>query len=214
MIYLRIKNELILKSLIVTLLLLFIVASGYTSSFLLFNNEKYVINKATEIELNKLKNDISSLDLFKDISGDYIIGRVIQRDIHNFYNEVVINIGTINGVSENDAVINEEGLIGIIYKVTEYYSYVKLLTSDYNVSVKINDTYGNLSNGKVTLLDKYSEINEKDKIYTSGYSKTIKDIYIGEISNVKYDNENLGKEVEVKLIDNHNLNYIAVIRGA
>lgn len=196
-----------------TLLLLFIVFSGYTSSFLLFNNEKYVINKAAEIELNKIKNDISSIDSFKDLSGDYIIGRVIQRDIHNFYNEVVINIGTINGVSENDAVINEEGLIGIIYKVTEYYSYVKLLTSDYNVSVKINDTYGNLSNGKVTLLDKYSEINENDKIYTSGYSKTIKDIYIGKISNVRYDNENLGKEVDVRLIDNHNLNYIAVIRG-
>ncbi len=212
-IYLFRKNELFLKVLIVTLLLLFIVITGYFSSILSFNNKKYTLNNAMSLEINSLKNDLKELKSLSNIEDNYVIGRVIERDIHNFYDEVVINIGSKNGISQKDAVINEEGLIGIVYKVTKDYSYVKLLTGNYNVSVKINDTYGNLNKGVVSLLDKYSNINEKDKIYTSGYSETTKDIYIGEISKVNYDNENLGKEVTVKLIDNNNLNYIAVIKG-
>lgn len=212
-IYLRYRNELILKTLIVSLLLLFIVATGYFSSIILFNNKEYVSSKAVEVELNALKNDIGSLEGLLSINPEYAIGRVIQRDIHNFYNEVVINLGSKDGISINDAVINEEGLVGIVYKVSKNYAYVKLLTGDYNVSVKIKDTYGNLNKGKVSLLDKYSDINEGDMIYTSGYSEVVKDVYVGKISKVSYDNENLGKEVNVELVNNHNLNYIAVIRS-
>lgn len=212
-IYLQRRNELVLKSLIITLLLLFIVMSGYFSSFILFNNKDAVSFKAQELEIKTLKNDLQELGSLAKLEGDFIVGRVILRDIHNFYNEVVINLGSKDGVSEYDAVVNEEGLIGIIYKVSKDYSYVKLLTGDYNVSVKINETYGNLNKGKVSLLDKYSDIKSGDKIYTSGYSAVVKDIYVGEIDEVAYDDENLGKEVTVKLIDNNDLNYIAVIRG-
>ncbi len=212
-IYLQRRNKLVLKALIITLLLLFIVMSGYLSSFVLANNKDEVLFYAQELELNTLRNDLQELGSLAKLEGNFIVGRVILRDIHNFYNEVVINLGSNDDVSEYDAVVNEEGLVGIVYKVSKDYSYVKLLTGDYNVSVKINETYGNLNKGKVSLLDKYSDIKSGDKIYTSGYSVVVKNIYVGEIDEVAYDNENLGKEVTVKLVDNTNLNYIAVIRG-
>ncbi len=213
MIYLQIRTELFLKTLIITLLLLFIVLTGYFSSFILYDDKESVTISAIELETTTLQNIRDELAKYENLEGDYKIGRVIERDLYNFYNEIVINLGSKDGIKEKDAVINDEGLIGIVYKVMENYSTVKLLTGNYNVSVRINDTYGNLNKGRVTLLDKYSNINESDKIYTSGYSSIIKDIYIGTITKVSLDKENLGKEVTVKLIDNTHLNYIAVLRG-
>ena len=63
------------------------------------------------------------------------------------------------------------------------------------------------------MLDKYSEIKEGDLVYTSGLSYMPKGIYVGKIKSVGFDKDNLGQEAEVLLVDNDNLNYVAVIVG-
>ena len=108
--------------------------------------------------------------------------------------------------------MNDEGLIGIVYKVDNNKSYIKLLSSNYNISVKINNTYGNLNKGTITMIDKYSSINVGDKVYTSGLDEVIGNIYIGEVISVSKDKDDLGKEIKIKYIDNTNLNYVAILR--
>ncbi len=212
-IYLQLRKVIIYRILIVIFLISLICTSGYFIGYLKYNDRRIVDIEALRIENRALQSELKEIKNLKGINSEYIIGKIIVRNIHDFYNEIVVNLGSEDNISIGDTVISGDGLVGIVSKVEKNKSYVKLLTSDYNVSVKINDTYGNLNHGRVTLLDKYSELNVGDKVYTSGYSGMIEGIYVGEVVNVFMDSNNLGKEVEVKLVDNKNLNYVSIIRG-
>jgi hypothetical protein len=143
------------------------------------------------------------------------------------YPEVVINtdaiVCTVNFINEGNvhfvyleydvygAVLNYNGLVGIVTKVEKNKCNVKLLTTDFNISVRINDTYGNLNDGIITMIDKYSDINIGDNIYTSGLDDVPGDIYVGEVLSVSLDKDELGKEVKAKLVDNNYLNYVYIV---
>lgn len=191
----------------------FIIGGGYYLSYLKYKDYEPIDAQALRVQNKLLKDELEKYDNFKSIKGDYLVGRIIVRNLYDFYNEIIVNLGTKDNINIGNAVINSEGLIGVVYKVEENKSYIKLLTSDYNISVKINETYGNISSGKITLLDKYNEIKVGDKVYTSGYSGLYEGIYIGEIESVSLDNEKLGQVAKVKLIDNKHLNYVAILTG-
>lgn len=211
-IYLRTKNNIFIKIIIVIFLIGLIFGGGYFISYFKYSDKELVDYEALKSQNRLLQTELEGVSNFKELDGDYLIGKVVIRNIHDFFNEVVINLGSNDGIREGDAVINNEGLVGIVDKVEKNTAIVKLLTGNYNVSVKINELYGNLNGGKVTLIDKFKEV-EGDKVYTSGYSKIPEGIYVGTVINVKMDNNDLGKEVNVKLVDNTNLNYVAVIRS-
>ncbi len=209
-IYLRIKNKYLLKFLSLIFILGMVIGGNYVFNYLKYNNKEVIEIATLQNELDILRNEVKSLKETKDINSDYVIARVILRDIHNFYNEIVINIGS-NKVNVGDPVVNEEGLIGIVDKVNKDTANVKLLSSSFSLSVKVDDTFGNLKGNKVDLLDKYSELKEGDVIVTSGLTSVPEGIYVGKIKKVKMDENNLGKELEVELVDNSDLIYVGVI---
>lgn len=197
-------------------LLIAIYSISFSLDFLRVDNSNLVELNFLRSENNRLRKQIMEMEekiSFSLDDYDYVIGKVVIRDIHNFYKEVIINKGTQDGIEEGMAVVNQEGLIGVILDSDKKTSIVKLLTSEYNVSVKLTDTYGNLSMGKITMLDKYSEVKEGDVVYTSGLSKIPADLLVGEVTSVKMDSNALGKEAKVNLVNNKNLNYIAIIKG-
>ncbi len=197
-------------------LLIAIYSISFSLDFLRVDNSNLVELNFLRSENNRLRKQIMEMEekiSFSLDDYDYVIGKVVIRDIHNFYKEVVINKGTQDGIEEGMAVVNQEGLIGVILDSDKKTSIVKLLTSEYNVSVKLTDTYGNLSMGKITMLDKYSEVKEGDVVYTSGLSKIPAGLLVGEVTSVKMDSNALGKEAKVNLVNNKNLNYIAIIKG-
>lgn len=197
-------------------LLIAIFSISFSLDFLRVDNSNLVELNFLRSENNRLRKQIMEMEekiSFSLDDYDYVIGKVVIRDIHNFYKEVVINKGTQDGIEEGMAVVNQEGLIGVILDSDKKTSIVKLLTSEYNVSVKLTDTYGNLSMGKITMLDKYSEVKEGDVVYTSGLSKIPAGLLVGEVTSVKMDSNALGKEAKVNLVNNKNLNYIAIIKG-
>lgn len=197
-------------------LLIAIYSISFSLDFLRVGNSNLVELNFLRSENNRLRKQIMEMEekiSFSLDDYDYVIGKVVIRDIHNFYKEVVINKGTQDGIEEGMAVVNQEGLIGVILDSDKKTSIVKLLTSEYNVSVKLTDTYGNLSMGKITMLDKYSEVKEGDVVYTSGLSKIPAGLLVGEVTSVKMDSNALGKEAKVNLVNNKNLNYIAIIKG-
>lgn len=209
-IYLCRKNRLFFKILTIIVLFIFVIESSYAFSYLKYNNKDIVELNTLKEENRILKEEIKNNELLDGLDHDYVIARVILRDIHNFYNEIVINVGS-DKINVGDAVVNEEGLVGIVGEVQENISYVKLLNSRYSLSVKVGNTYGNLKGNTVDLLDKYSEISDGDLIYTSGLTGIPKDIYVGKVNRIKMDNNNLGKELEVTLVDISDLIYVGVI---
>lgn len=210
MIYLN-RRKVLVRVILFILFLITIFCFSYVSSYFKYNDSSFIESELLIKENLLLKKEINELSGFEMKSDSYIIGKVLNRDLYSFYEEIVINLGE-EDVSVGDAVVNEKGLIGVVYKVGNYRSVVKLLTSNYNVSVVIGNTYGNLNNGTISMLNKYSDIKEGDLVYTSNYGDVEKDIYVGIVKKVSYDKDGLGKEVEVELVDNKNLNYIGVIK--
>ena len=175
-----------------------------------YDDKEYIDDKLLEIENIELKNKYEELSKF--VNGDiknfnYVIGKVKYRDLYSFYEKVVINV---SDVDMGDAVVNSEGLIGVVTDINDNNVSVRLLTSKYNVSVSVGECYGNLSNGKVDMIEKECNVSVGDNIYTSGLNDIVKGIYVGEVSNIIEDE--LGLILGVKLIDNRNLNYVGVIK--
>lgn len=208
-IYLSKKREVILKVTIFFLLFIFICSLSYFLSYIKYDDKRYIQDSNLIMENERIIKELSNIGVVSYKNG--ILTKVILRDMYSFYDEVVLNVGSKDNVKMNDAVINEDGLVGIVTKVYKSKSNVKLLSSSYNISVRINDTYGNLNNGIVTMIDKYSDIDIGDKIYTSGLDDVPGDVYVGEVINVSLDKDELGKEIKVRLVDNKYLNYVYVV---
>lgn len=189
---------------------IFIVLSfmlGNIFSYLRFDDKKYVSSYVLKLKNKELEDEVSELRKFvnSDLNEfSYVIGKVKYRDLYKFNEEIVIDV---RDVSKGDAVVNSEGLVGIVVSDK---GNVKLLTSTYNVSVSIGECYGNLSNGSVDMVDKECNVREGDKVYTSGLGNIVKGIYVGSVS--KVDNDSLGLVLDINLIDNSNLNYVGVIK--
>ena len=210
MIYLLPKKKYLFKIISFILLIIFTICGNYLFNYLKYDNEEIVTNATAQKEIEILRNELKNVKQIKELDHDYQIARVTLRDIHNFYNEIVINVGS-NKVNVGDPVVNEQGLIGIISKVDKEQSHVKLLSSAINLSVKANNTYGNLKGSKVDLLDKYSELKVGDIITTSGLTNIPEGLYVGKITKVKMDENNLGQELEVELVDTSDLIYVGVL---
>ena len=206
-IYLRKGMEVVVKILVVFTILLFFYGVTYFVSFIKYSNKVDIETEYIVLENQELKKELKKLSNIEYKEG--IVSKVIVRDLYSFYDEVILNVGG-DKVNEKDIVIVEDSLVGIVYKVNKNTSKVRLLSSDFNISVRINDVYGNFNNGIVTMIDKYSDIKKGDLVYTSGLDDVLGDIYIGKVSSVSEDKENLGLIVEVDYKDNYDLNYVIV----
>ena len=206
-IYLRKGMEVVVKILVVFTILLFFYGVTYFVSFIKYSNKVDIETEYIVLENQELKKELKKLSNIDYKEG--IVSKVIVRDLYSFYDEIILNVGG-DKVNEKDVVIVEDSLVGIVYKVNKNTSKVRLLSSDFNISVRINDVYGNFNNGIVTMIDKYSDIKKGDLVYTSGLDDVLGDIYIGKVSSVSEDKENLGLIVEVDYKDNYDLNYVIV----
>lgn len=167
------------------------------------NTSKIVINydKHLKEELDNIKkiNDIE----FND-NLDIIVSRVKYRDVYEYSNTLTIFKGSKNNVNVGDAVLTNNGLVGVISKTYDYYSVVSLITNKKsNISVKINDAVGvlKLENGKqvVTSINNYKNISIGDEIYTSGLGNLPDNIYVGKVKKVSLNDTEIEKVIEVDI---------------
>lgn len=167
------------------------------------DTSKIVINydKHLKEELDNIKkiNDIKF-----DDNLDIIVSRVKYRDVYEYSNTLTIFKGTKNNVNVGDAVLTNNGLVGIISKTYDYYSVVSLITNKKsNISVKINDAVGvlKLENGKlvVTSINNYKNISIGDEIYTSGLGNLPDNIYVGKVKKVSLNDTEIEKVIEVDI---------------
>lgn len=191
---------------------------------------------------NDIKNDATTDELKKEISelkealklrktlSEYSVetATILSRNKSYWLNNIIIDKGKREGLSENMAVITDNGMIGILSKVYKTSSEVKLITSNdtankISVSIKVGetDTYGIL-NGydkndnliKVTSIDKNVEIKNGDIVLTSGLSEYIpRGLYIGKVKKVERDKYSLSKSLYIETKqDFNNIHYVTVLK--
>ena len=161
-------------------------------------------------EVTELK---STLDLNATLSEySYVNATVVNRNIGYWYNTLVIDKGSKNGIKEGDAVITNQGLIGKIINVSNFSSTVKLLTSDdvsNKISIKITSDdgkyYGLLIGYdikeniyKIEGITDSDKIEEGDIVSTTGLTDYFPSgILIGTVSKVVKDEYDLNSIIEV-----------------
>lgn len=137
---------------------------------------------------------------------------VIGRDIDGWNNYITIDLGSNDGIKENQAVVSSKGLIGKIFIVSDNTSIVKLITSEdglSKVALKINQKtdveaileYYDAEKQCMILrvLDNNTEIEIGSGVVTSALGGVYPNgLLVGTVEEVDSVNYMLGKIVYVK----------------
>ena len=195
--------------------------------------KKYDKNKIYKMKYEESKKEINDLKnvlkLNETLEDTYINSEVILRNIGYFYNELTINKGKKAGIKKGMAVINGDGLIGIINKTSNLNSTVKLLTTDtidnkISVKIKIGEDkylYGLLvgynkekSCFVIEGIADNAEIPINSLVTTTGLGSDIKEgIKIGEVKEITKDNFDLARTLLVKTsVDFDDLRYVTILK--
>ncbi len=184
-----------------------VMNNKYSDSF------TYDIKDNSSILLNELEQ---TLDIAKD-NNNYILTKVMYRNIYDFKEELTIYKGKDYNINNKSAVVNKDGLVGIIKHSYKSKSVVQLITNkNTEISVRINDSYGILKSNNqglyVSNITNNEVINVNDAVYTSGIGHLPKELLVGYVDSVKKDNLGIEQLLYIKpAADLNNLNYLMVI---
>jgi len=167
-----------------------------------------IIGKADYLKREQMLTENSPYDLIK--------ARIIAKEPGNWFDQFIIDKGSKDGISKGDTVVQGieiekdvyiECLVGRVVDTGDNWSKVVSLIDELNsTSFKIIRTQdGGIVSGSVDgllegyLFDYTADVIEGDQLYTSGlggiYSK---DIYIGEVSEIIGDQEELTKRLVIE----------------
>lgn len=144
-------------------------------------------------ENETLKEYVNLKDKYKDYKT--IPAYVINRDIGNYSNVVVINVGTKDGIKENMTVIADEGLVGHVISVTDHTAKVQTIidtatavTSTISTTKDTIIVQGTLDANTIlraTYIPTDASVLQGDSVETSGIGGIYpKGIHIGTIKEV------------------------------
>lgn len=184
------------------------------------NNKVKLIETTYELRLKNLEESLQKYEEgLNDLSiyegGSYVLGKIALRDMYGFFDTLTISTDSV--VKKDSAVVNEDGLVGIVKDAGLKEAKVSLLTGKTPVSVKIGESYGLVESYdkkenllKIKNISNYSKIDSGDTAYTSGLQKLEAGIKVGEVAST----EIVGVERIVYIkpsVDFSNLNYLMVI---
>ena len=168
--------------------------------------------------LEKYQEINKYLELNSETEETRIHSKLLFRDPFDFFGIITIEKGSLDGISQNAAVISTEGLLGKVISTSDHTSKVELLTnSEMTLSVKCKDTYGILeTNQKKELwirnLTKETEVEIKTIITTSGLTEIPGNIVVGTVEEVQKDELGLIQSIKVKPAANfHDIQYVSIL---
>ena len=180
---------------------------------------------ALESEIRDLENIIGMTDFLEKEAGimkstEYklVSAEIAGKDPGNWYYNFIIDKGSKDGIRKGNTVIQgveleegvfKEGIVGRVMDVGDNWAKVITIIDEMNrISFKVTRTQdGGILSGSISiegtvtgyLFDNKADIIVGDKLYTSGLGGSyIKDIYIGEVSGVFSDDEELTKRIEIQ----------------
>ncbi|MCI8309841.1 MAG: rod shape-determining protein MreC [Clostridia bacterium] len=154
------------------------------------NLREYEVLKAENEILKEKMNLTDKYYQYQTISAD-----VINKDISNYGSNLVLNVGTDDGIKKGMTVIADQGLVGYIVSTTNNTSKVKVITdSASTVSCNISTTdesvicKGTLNNNqelRVTYIPMNADLIVGDSVETSGVGGVyVRGIHIGTITEI------------------------------
>lgn len=133
----------------------------------------------------------------KDKYAEYetIPAYIIQKDISNYSENMIINVGSDDGIEVNMPVISDQGLVGHIISVTDSTAKVQTIVDTASTTSLVittsrdmmiaRGTISETSTLKATFIPTEATILEGDKVETSGLGGIYpKGIHIGTIKQV------------------------------
>ena len=179
--------------------------------------------------LENLKKSLNFID--EKYQARSISTRVVGKNDGNWYDSFVIGAGKKQGVKKDSIVMNGNGLVGVVYEVSENYSKaISLLDTKSSVSFKLlkdsklkgviiqNSTLDDKENYKNKgylygyMFDSSYNVLPGDVLTTSGLGIYPKDIPIGEVDKVIDDKNKSMKFVVVKpYVNFKNIDDVVVI---
>ena len=187
-------------------------------------------NRLAEKEsLESLKKSLNFID--EKYQAKKISASVVGKSDGNWYNSFVIGAGSKQGVKKDSIVMNGNGLVGMVYEVSDNYcKAISLLDTKSSVSFKLskdsnfkgvitqNSTIDDKENYKDKgylygyMFDTSYEVLPGDVVTTSGLGVYPEGIPIGEIDKVIDDKDKSMKFVIVKpYVDFKNVNDVTII---
>jgi len=189
------------------------------------NNELIISDELIKNYIQTLEKDLKE---YKDISNlnNCVRASVIYRNPSIWYDELIINKGSIDNIKVNSTVINNEGIVGIITKVYDNSASLSLITNinkDKKITVGITNEE-DIIYGIINEYDKYNneliigevtkdiELKNNLNVITTSFTNTFKEgIIIGKVKDIINDSNGLSKNVIVTpVVDFNNIKYVCV----
>lgn len=187
-------------------------------------NENLKLKIAELEEKNRLYEDLigkaeylkSEKELMQNTNYNLITAQIIGKEPGNWFDRFTIDKGLNDGVKKGDTVIQgvetddgiiQEGIVGRIAEVGDNWSkVVSIIDENSKISFKVIRTQdGGIISGSVDgrlngyLFDTKADIMKGDKLFSSGLGGIyVKDLYIGEITDVIKKDEDLTKHIEIE----------------
>lgn len=178
---------------------------------------------ALESENRDLENIIGKTDylrneakILESTKHNILAAQIVSKEPGNWYDRFVIDKGSKDGIIKGTTIIQgleledglyQEGIVGRVIDVGDNWAKVVTIIDELNsISFKVIRTQdgGILSGRNIDgaingyLFDNGADIIVGDKLYTSGLGEIfLKDIYIGEVSDVFSDETELTKKILV-----------------
>ncbi len=172
-------------------------------------HQQLIDAKLTQNELDDLDSLRTALNYAKNQQlENYMTVNVIAKDTGNWYNMFTIDKGTNDGITKNSAVMNGDGLVGLVYEVgSNWGKVITIVDNKSNIGFEVLDsdqTYDGMLHGSVNsvisgeLLDPQAKVDIGNIVVTSGLGIYPKGIHIGHISEILFDDDNLLTSVVVE----------------
>ena len=197
--------------------------SDYVS---LKQTNEYLVTENAKLH-TMLKHEESFHDsiLVKNKMFSYQSAKIINNSINKRNNFITLNKGEKHGIKQGMGVVTHNGVIGIIYSVSENYSIViSLLHRKSSVGIKLlrNNHNGILKwkgfdyrTANITNFPSHIALNKRDTIITNSHSVVFPEgINIGSIADFEKDEEGY-YNVKVALFEDFNqLNFVYIIHSS
>ncbi|MEJ7566675.1 MAG: rod shape-determining protein MreC [Gaiellaceae bacterium] len=159
-----------------------------------------------------------------------LAAEVIARPTSAFEQEIVVSVGSADGVQENASVVTREGLVGQVTRVTEHAARVRLLTDEQSAvsAVALRGGAGGIVRhgqaGDSLILDRVRKdavVKVDDEIITAGWrSGPLASLYprgitIGRVTYVGQLDTDLYQQVQIRSdVDFSSLDSVLVLVGS
>lgn len=186
------------------------------------NHELRMRIAAYESILGEVSVDSAILRLSEDKRFRYIPATILKMSRNTQHNYIIVNKGSLDGVSSGDGVVTTKGAIGVIDAVSSNFSYARSFRNhDMNISARLGRegyvgplSWDGMSSNKAILkeIPHHIEFEKGDTVFTSGYSSIFPpDIPLGTVLESKVVN-GATYEIKVQLLEDFGtLRYVTVV---